>query len=202
MGRGIDRRSRRRWYVPFLFVLVIVFGSFQQTRAQTTGQTGDQTIGESLFEGSDRFDNGGPPCLACHSVAGIGALGGGALGPDLTGAFDKFGEEGIVSILATTPFPTMRPIFDDQPLTEEEQTHLAEFLKGVTVSEREASAVGQLAALGAVGAAVLLLATRLIWRGPPTNVRRPMVVRSRTRIDRARLARGEADNAASTAEGR
>lgn len=158
--------------------------------------------GKRLFEGSDRFDNGGPPCLACHSIAGIGALGGGALGPDLTGAYGRFGESGMASILATPPFQTMSPIFDDRPLTEEEQAHLALFLSQAAVSSRTAASVGQLALLGAAGAVVLLLATQLLWRRRLREVRRPMVARSRARIERSRQAEDERRGTTSETESR
>ncbi|MAG04767.1 MAG: cytochrome C [Acidimicrobiaceae bacterium] len=151
----------------------------------------DSGTGKALFEGTNRFDNGGPPCLACHSIAGIGALGGGALGPDLTGAYGKFGADGIVSVLATTPFQTMKPIFDDQPLTPEEQAHLAEFLSRAAVSKRTAASVGQLALLGLVGAVFLLLVMQFLWRRRLREVRRPMVARSRERIERAKQAQEE-----------
>ncbi len=165
-------------------------------------QPGDPSIGKGLFEGTIRFENRGPPCLACHSIAGIGALGGGALGPDLTGAYAKFGEGGIASILATTPFATMEPIFGDRPLTEQEQAHLALFLSQAAVSERTAATVGQLALLGVAGAAFLLLLMRFIWRRRLTEVRRPMVARSNARIERSRLAKRELEKTASKVEGR
>ncbi len=165
-------------------------------------QPGDSSVGKSLFEGSNRFENGGPPCLACHSIAGIGALGGGALGPDLTGAYDKYGSDGITSILATTPFQTMAPIFGDRPLTEQEQIHLAEFLGLASVSSRTAASVGQLALLAAVGAASLLLVMRIISRQRLKEVRRPMVARSRARIERSKQARYGQQNAMPETEGR
>lgn len=158
--------------------------------------------GKALFEGSNRFANGGPPCLACHSIAGIGALGGGALGPDLTGAYGRFGADGIASVLATTPFQTMEPIFDDQPLTAEEQAHLAEFLSRAAVSKRTAASVGQLALLGAGGAVFLLLVMHLIWRRRLKEVRRPMVARSHARIERSRRMAEERRNATPVAGGR
>jgi mono/diheme cytochrome c family protein len=163
---------------------------------------GDASVGKSFFEGTNRFENGGPPCLACHSIAGIGALGGGALGPDLTGAYDKFGADGIASILATTPFQTMAPIFADRPLTEQEQIHLAEFLGQAAVSSRTAASVGQLALLAAVGAASLLVVMRFIWRKRLKEVRRPMLARSRARIERSKHARFEQGNAMAETEGR
>ena len=42
---------------------------------------GNAETGKDLFTGVVRFQNGGPPCMACHSTGGIGALGGGSLGP-------------------------------------------------------------------------------------------------------------------------
>jgi mono/diheme cytochrome c family protein len=47
---------------------------------------GDAAGGRELFIGRVAFHNGGPPCMSCHSISGIGALGGGTLGPDLTNA--------------------------------------------------------------------------------------------------------------------
>lgn len=162
----------------------------------------DSGTGKALFEGTNRFDNGGPPCLACHSVAGIGALGGGALGPDLTGAYGKFGADGIASVLATTPFQTMEPIFDEQPLTPEEQAHLAEFLSRAAVSKRTAASVGQLALLGLGGAVFLLLVMQFLWRRRLREVRRPMVARSRERIERAKQAQEDQRYATPGTEGR
>ena len=131
-----------------------------------------------------------------------GALGGGALGPDLTGSFGKFGEDGMASILATTPFETMTPIFDDQPLTDEEQAHLSLFLSRAAVSKRTAASVGQLALLGLVGAVFLLMVMQFLWRRRLREVRRPMVARSRARIERARQAQEEQRKATPGTESR
>ncbi len=171
------------------------------TAVAASWQVGDPSVGKGLFEGTIRFENRGPPCLACHSVAGIGALGGGALGPDLTGSYGKFGEAGLIAFLATTPLPTMKPIFDDRPLTEHEQAHLAVFLQQAAVSERTAATVGQLALLGVAGAALLLLLMRIIWRRRLTEVRRPMVARSDAPIGRSRRTKRERQNTSPKVEG-
>ncbi len=52
---------------------------------------GDAASGREYFVGGKRLKNGGPPCMSCHSISGIGALGGGTLGPDLTDAYRKYG---------------------------------------------------------------------------------------------------------------
>ncbi|MBI5344753.1 MAG: hypothetical protein HZB83_05375, partial [Deltaproteobacteria bacterium] len=46
-------------------------------------EKGNADIGRQLFTGERSFTNGAPPCISCHS-AGVGALGGGVLGPNLT----------------------------------------------------------------------------------------------------------------------
>lgn len=138
---------------------------------------GDAVIGKALFTGVARFRNGGPSCMACHSVAGIGALGGGALGPDLTTAYTRYGEAGIAAVLARIPFPAMSPIFRDRPLTPEEQAHLRAFLQQA-VAERPTPAVGQLTLLAVAGAAILLAAAHFLWRHRLTTVRRAMLGRA------------------------
>lgn len=137
---------------------------------------GDPILGKNLFTGVIRFQNAGPPCMACHSIAGIGALGGGTLGPDLTEAYSRYGAAGLVSVLANMPFPTMNPIFSKRLLTPEEQAHLRAFLQQA-VAERPTQAVGQLALLAVAGLVVLLVLAHLIWRHRLTAVRRPLVGR-------------------------
>jgi mono/diheme cytochrome c family protein len=138
---------------------------------------GDPVAGKDLFTGTVRLGSGGPPCMACHSVAGIGALGGGALGPDLTPAYAKFGASGIASILATMPFPTMAPIFTSRPLAAKEQADLAAFLQQTAVTERPPRTVGTLAALAGAGAGLLLALANLVWRSRLTGVRRSLINR-------------------------
>jgi mono/diheme cytochrome c family protein len=146
--------------------------------AQAPLPAGDAVVGKALFTGAVRLQNGGPPCMACHSVAGIGALGGGALGPDLTPAHAKYGDAGLAAILGNIPFPTMRPIFAGHPLTPGEQANLRAFL-GQAVAVRPSRAVVQLTLLGAIGAIVLLVPVQLVWRRRLTAVRRPLVARAR-----------------------
>jgi hypothetical protein len=139
---------------------------------------GDPDVGKEYFTGVRPFANAGPSCMACHSVAAIGALGGGALGPDLTGAYAKFGDAGLSSILATTPFPTMRPVFGTRPLLPEEQAALLAFLQQAGVAERSTEAIGQLALLAVAGAAILIGLAHLAWRNRLPGVRRPMLGRA------------------------
>jgi mono/diheme cytochrome c family protein len=136
---------------------------------------GNPALGKELFTGTRRFANGGPPCMACHSISGIGALGGGALGPDLTPAASKFGDAGLASVLASLPFPTMSPIFASRPLASEEQAHLRAFVMQAAISERSPQAVGRLTGFAVGGAVVLLGLVHVSWRRRLTTVRRRMV---------------------------
>lgn len=113
--------------------------------------------GKEYFNGIRPFQNGGSPCMACHTIPGIGGLGGGALGPELTQAYAKFGEDGLTSVLASLPFPTMAPIFGNRPLTPKEQADLKSFLRQANAAERPLETLGLLAALAGAGAVALLV---------------------------------------------
>lgn len=140
---------------------------------------GDPAIGRALFTGTRRLQNGGPPCMGCHSVAGLGALGGGALGPDLTPAFNKYGDAGLANFLNTVPTNTMNAVWTRQPLAANEQADLWAFLKQASVSERPADTIVQLTVLAVVGGAVLTVIAHLYWRKRLVAVRQPLVARSR-----------------------
>jgi mono/diheme cytochrome c family protein len=140
---------------------------------------GDADRGKRLVEGSDRLAAGGPSCLSCHSVAGVGALGGGQLGPDLTGAYAKWGgEQGLRAALEAIPFPTMAPIFTRRQLTDAERQDLIAFLASAADEERAGAQAGKLLGLALGLAALLVLLAFVIWRTPLHGVRRTLVDRS------------------------
>lgn len=147
--------------------------------APTPG-AGDAKRGKNLFTGSQRLGAGGPSCLSCHSVAGVGALGGGQLGPDLTGAFAKYGgEQGLQAALKTIPFPTMVPIFSRRALTAGERNDLIAFLATAPDRQRPAGTAGKLVGFSTAGAALLVLVAMGIWRRRLPGVRKQLVNRSR-----------------------
>jgi cytochrome c2 len=133
---------------------------------------GDAAAGKLLFTGAVSFRNGGAPCMACHSVAGIGALGGGTMGLDLTPAYGKY-KEALLSWPQS--MPPMQPIFSADPLTPQEQADLVAFLKSAAVPQRPISAIQRLAALAAIGAILFLIAAQFIWRRRLTDVRKVLV---------------------------
>jgi len=141
---------------------------------------GDAALGQQMFSGAVPFQNGGPPCLTCHTVAGIGSLGGGTLGPDLTPAFNKYGgEAGVTTFLSTVPLPTMNAVWTVHPFTPQEMANLTAFLKQASGGGPPVDPTGLLAGAAAVGAAGLVVLAQLYWRHRLTAVRRPLVVRSR-----------------------
>jgi mono/diheme cytochrome c family protein len=141
---------------------------------------GDQTRGKALFMGNVHLSNDGPPCMGCHSIDQVGTLGGGTLGPDLTGAFAKYGDAGLVSALATIPWPTMQPIYSDHPLTAEEQADVRAFLEA-TSGQQPANRDVLVLALSLAGLGAALIVIGIVWRGRLRAVRRPLVGRARPR---------------------
>ena len=172
---------------------LVAFLGFEQREPPPTETTGTETTatepepapagdadrGKLLFEGSKRFEEGGPACLSCHSVAGVGALGGGQLGPDLTGAFAKYGgAKGLQAVLEAVAFPTMAPIFSRRQLTAAERADLAAFLKSAADEQRPARQAGKLVGLSVGVAGVVALLALVIWRRRLYGVRRSLVDRS------------------------
>jgi cytochrome c2 len=143
---------------------------------------GDPEAGKELFTGLTRFANGGPPCMACHSVGGIGALGGGQLGPDLTEVASRYGgPTGLDAFVAGTPTPTMKAVWSPHPLTTEERANVVSFLGQAGVTQRPAQAIWQLAGLAGLGLVILLAIAGLNWRNRLRyGVRIPMVAEPTT----------------------
>lgn len=140
--------------------------------------TGDATRGKALFVGDKRFENSGPQCMSCHSIAGIGALGGGSLGPDLTAnGYTKYGD-GLASFLGSPPTVTMNAVWKDKPLTAQEQADLFAFMKNASVSGRKPAALLQIALFAIVGAAALIALAQFYWGKRLRGVRKPMIERT------------------------
>ncbi len=134
--------------------------------------------GRQLFTGLTPFQKGGPACASCHDAAILSFPGGGTLGPYLTGAFAKFGDAGLKSILATFPYPTMKPVFDGRPLSLQEQDDLVAFLENAGAQSLISRTVEVgLSALG--GLLILVLAVWLHWQNRLGTVRRSLVEKSK-----------------------
>ncbi|MCL4838568.1 MAG: c-type cytochrome [Thermoanaerobaculia bacterium] len=138
----------------------------------------DLERGRALFRGGAALANGGPNCLSCHTVRGLGGLGGGRLAPDLTKVYERLqGRRNLASWLQAPATPTMRPLFVDRPLTNEEILPLVAFLEEAARAGGEDNAPTQptFLLLGLGAAAVGLVAADAVWRRRLRAVRRPLV---------------------------
>ena len=127
---------------------------------------GNPAVGRMLFEGSLRMQNGGTPCMSCHTVNGVSAIGGGTLGPDLTNVVTRLGEPGVSAALANIQFPTMVNVFINKPLTPAEQADIVAFL--VQANQMTAAPASQntlvFLGIGAAGMLILFGVLLAFWR--------------------------------------
>ncbi|MBI2958097.1 MAG: c-type cytochrome [Chloroflexi bacterium] len=144
----------------------------------TTAATasGDMARGRDLFSGKTRLKGGGPACMSCHNVSGVGIWGGGTVGKDLTKAYAAFGESGIVSLLKNAPFPMMKEIYSVKQLGDGEVADVTAFLKEASSTPATSSQGAALFfIISVVGALLVIGAFQLLWRGRLSGVRRPLV---------------------------
>jgi cytochrome c2 len=140
---------------------------------------GDAETGRELFIGGIALHNGGPMCMSCHSISGIGALGGGTLGPDLTNAYkDLGGDQGVESFLTGLPTPTMNAVWSKHPLTPQEIANLTAFIKEGSVTQRPLNVLAQLIVLAVIGTIILVIIFAAYWRRRLRGVRIPLVGRA------------------------
>jgi mono/diheme cytochrome c family protein len=126
---------------------------------------GDAAQGQQLFTGQAALAGRGTPCIACHSVEGVGALGGGALGPDLTQVHTRYGAPGLAAALGSLPFPSMQSIYANKPLTPAEQADLLAFFARADQGPAPRTQRNLLVSLaaGAGLAGTLFLGMTLFW---------------------------------------
>lgn len=138
----------------------------------------DLERGRALFVGRAALANGGPSCLSCHTVRGLGGLGGGRLAPDLTKVYERLqGRKNLASWLQAPATPTMRPLFIDSALTNEEILPLVAYLENAARQGGEDNAPTQptFLLLGLGGAAAGMVVADAVWRRRFRAVRRPLV---------------------------
>lgn len=135
---------------------------------------GDPARGEALFIGATTLANGAPPCISCHSTTGVGPLGGGTLGPDLTNVHARYGEAGLPTTLQSLPFPTMQGVFGARPLTDNEVADL--FAYFTQTNQATAQAINYtFVIIGLLGFFILMLLSQLFWRKRLKAVRKPLL---------------------------
>ena len=146
----------------------------------------DPSRGEALFVGRVAFEKGGSPCLACHSLTGVGISDGANYGPDLSAMYEDFGAEGVAGVLESLEFPGMEAIYADRPLSETEQADLLAYFEQTSKLSATPDN-GKLAMLVILGVAIILAITFLIGRRRMKAVRQPLIDRQRNLINKGGL---------------
>lgn len=141
----------------------------------------DVERGFAIFTGRKRLKNGGPACYSCHSIPGIGGLGGGNLameGANLTRVYERLAGRTVLSAWLVAPAtPTMQAVFGDAPIDSGEiHSLVALFENRAQQGETGRSSVQlSFALLGVGGAALVLALFQAVWTGRFLAVRRPLV---------------------------
>src|SRR2546430_6115081 len=101
--------------------------------------------GKAIFSGDRRMVNEGPACISCHTVKGVGALGGGRLAPDLTRVYERLqGRKSIGAWLFAPATPTMSSTFRKHPLKAEEISPLVAFFEDSALHGGQDDSAGRL----------------------------------------------------------
>jgi mono/diheme cytochrome c family protein len=134
-------------------------------------------VGRQLFMGERRLVRGGAACISCHTARGIGGLGGGRLGPDLSLSYERLGKaQGMTGWLSATPTPIMAVTFKKNALTQDEVAALTAFFSDVALGGI-ANDSGRYKLLALAGGCTLLgfVAIGGAWRNRLRGVRERLV---------------------------
>jgi hypothetical protein len=138
----------------------------------------DVMLGRRFFLGQQRFANGGPPCVSCHTFTAVGGLGGGHLGPDLTNEIGRLGgRRGATAWLTSPPTTTMQAVFSKHPLEAEE---ILPVLAAIDDASRQGQYKGNAATVrfsgfGLGGMLIGLVLLQAAWRRRFRSVRRSVI---------------------------
>ena len=140
----------------------------------------DVETGRMLFIGRRSLKNGGPSCISCHAVHGLGALGGGTLAPDLTTVFERYEGRKALSVWLSAPAtPTMQSVFRNSAIEGDEILPLVAYFQQTLQRNPEDTATSRLnfVLLGLGGTIVVLGLFDVLWKGRFKSVRRTLVHR-------------------------
>lgn len=162
--KSLYKRLRAMSALGAIF-LFIVASTPAIALAEETAGSGDVAAGRALFTGAKRLQNGGPPCISCHSAGNeLGALGGGSLGPNLTKIWENNPFFIDVNFINDPGGPVMGPLWSRRPVTEEEVQHLQAFFASVA-QQPAASSVGKFVIISIVCAVIMLIIFSILWSG-------------------------------------
>ncbi len=138
----------------------------------------DVDTGRLLFTGQLPLRNGGPACISCHAIHGLGGLGGGTIAPDLTTVFERYeGRKALTVWMSAPATPTMQSVYKDTPLEGDEILPLIAYFQHTLQRMPEDTATSRLnfVLLGLGGTIIVLGLFDVIWRGRLRSVRRHLV---------------------------
>jgi mono/diheme cytochrome c family protein len=147
----------------------------------------DAERGLALFTGREDFKGGTTMCMSCHRMPGVGALGGGNLGPDLTRVYEQGkhttgGRATLSAWLMAPATPTMQALLKDHPL-EADEVHAIVALMEDRAAKSQPEPMGasmvSFAVLGLLGTALALFVFDSLWKTRFRSARRVMVEDSR-----------------------
>lgn len=143
----------------------------------------DVERGLALFTGREKLKGGSAMCMSCHRMPGVGGLGGGNLGPDLTrvyeeGQFTTGGRATLSAWLGAPATPTMQSLLKDKPL-EPDEIHAIVALMENRAAKSQPRPVGaalvSFAILGLLGSTLFLFVFDSLWKNRLVSVRRALV---------------------------
>jgi mono/diheme cytochrome c family protein len=142
----------------------------------------DIETGRALFTGALRLKNGGPACISCHTIRGLGGLSGGRLGPDLTLAYERLqGRKGLGAWLTNPASATMTPVFKKVQLQGDDILPLLAYFEDSAKKGGSDDTTARLNFLliGMGGTVIGLVVLDGVWKKRLRGVRRQLVNRSR-----------------------
>ncbi len=116
-------------------------------------------LGQDLFVGRVRLENGGAACIACHNLNTGDVMTGGSLAKDLTDSVPRLTRFGVDAMIANPPFAPMKVAFEGKQVTEQERAAIVDYLQFVDANQDGTEAQNYGAVLlryGLVGLVVLL----------------------------------------------
>jgi mono/diheme cytochrome c family protein len=151
------------WLVAFIIFLLLPVSAI----AGEIAGSGNYKAGKAIFTGETRLKNGGPPCISCHN-AGVGALGGGSLGPDLTKVWAEKSFFINADWINSDGIPVMGPTFSGKDVTPEEVADLQAFFS-VQAEKSKTTGTSKFVGGGIIGFIALIIAFSIIWGGRYRN---------------------------------
>ncbi len=133
-------------------------------------EAGSAAIGRLLFTGEQAFASGAPPCMSCHS-AGVGALGGGTLGPNLTKTYADPSKNPLINAawINNPGTPVMGPVFSNRNVSDDEAANLRAFFAEQSKGEVAPSKSGAFTIISLGGFIGILILFNIIWSGRYRN---------------------------------